>query len=81
MYSINQRRSELTVMKDRFCELDVPEVSRTLSHELFASAAFVVSINRSEMRIIQALLTRSLSLLILFTTCQPCHGVAGDKVR
>ena len=74
-------RGRLTIMIDRLVKLDMPEVPGALSHELLASTAFEVTIDRSKMRIIQTFFTRSLSLLILFVTSQPRLDVRCNEVK
>ena len=51
-------------MVDRFSQLDHTKVTRALSHVLFASRAFELTIDGTEMRIVGAFFTRSQTLII-----------------
>lgn len=51
-------------MEDRHSELNVPEVARTLDHALAASSAFVRTIDRAKLGIVQTLFTWPLPLLV-----------------
>jgi hypothetical protein len=52
-------------MKDRSCQFDVAEVTGTVIDAFFTSGTTEVPIDGAESRVVQALFSRTLSLLIL----------------
>ena len=54
-----------TIMIDRHRQLDGSKMTRTLGHVFFASGTFEVTIDRTQMRIVETFLSRSKTRFIL----------------
>jgi hypothetical protein len=61
-------------VKDRLCQFDVTEMTRTFRHVLIARSALVLSVDGSESRVIQTLIPRLHLALVHGLRIQDVHN-------